>query len=109
VGRAIILALSLVASIAGLALFAGSWNVLICIGQRSLAVYVLHGFAVMAVRSLMHKLAIEPSVLLLPVLLAIAIGIAFATSLLDAPLNDMFRSMSAAMTKKGSARPGPSH
>lgn len=109
VGRAIMLALSLVASIAGLALFAGSWNFLIRIGQRSLAVYVLHGFAVMAVRSFMQKLAIGPSLLLLPMLLAVAVGIAFATSLLDAPLNDLFRSISAAIAKKTIARPGPSH
>jgi len=109
VGRVIILALSLVASIGGVALFAGSWNFLIRIGQRSLAVYLLHGFAVIAVRSLMQRLAIEPSLLLLPVLLAVTVGIAFTTSLLDAPLNDLFRSMGAIITRKGSARPGAPH
>jgi fucose 4-O-acetylase-like acetyltransferase len=109
VGRLLILALSLIASIAGLALFAGSWNFMIRIGQRSLAVYLLHGFAAIAVRSLLHKLAIEPSLLLLPMLLAVAVGIALTTSLLDAPLNDFFRSISTAIAKKGGARPGPLH
>jgi fucose 4-O-acetylase-like acetyltransferase len=109
VGRLLMLALSLVASIAALALFAGSWNFMIRIGQRSLAVYLLHGFAVIAVRSLLQRLAIEPSLLLLSMLLAVAVGIAYTTSLLDAPLNDVFRSISATIAKKAGVRPGPSH
>lgn len=92
-GRALLLVLSFACSAGALALFHFPQALLVKLGQRSLSVLVLHGFAVMVLSALVSRLQIAPSVLLLPVLLAISLSIAVAASLFDPWLNRLYEAI----------------
>lgn len=93
VGRALVLVLSFACGAGALALFYFPQALLSSLGQRSLSVLVLHGFVVMVLSALVNRMQIEPSALLLPVLLAISLSIAVATSLFDPWLNRLYEAI----------------
>lgn len=90
IGRALVLALSSVCAVGALALFRFRQPGLVKLGQRSLSVFVLHGFAVMGLAAVINRLHVEPSALLMPAWFAIALAIAVTTSLLDPWLNRLY-------------------
>jgi fucose 4-O-acetylase-like acetyltransferase len=78
-GRAIMLTISLFASLAALSLMSVRWRFLAYLGQRSLAIFVLHGLFVVAI----GKLHLEPSPGLLAGLFVLSVTIAALTAFCD--------------------------
>jgi len=97
VGRGVILVLSFAGACGALALFYFRQTLLIYLGQRSFTVFLLHGFAIKVLSFAMKRLQIEPSLPLLPALLAISLSIAVAASLLDPWLNRFFEAIGSGL------------
>lgn len=85
-GRALMLALSLAASLAAFAVMSTRMRVLAYLGQRSLSIFVLHGFFVIA----LGKVKLAPGPLLLPCLVVLACTIALATAWCDPYLGRLY-------------------
>jgi len=85
-GRGLMLAISLLASLAALAAMSVRSRFLACLGQRSLSIFVLHGFIIMA----LGKLKLAPSPLLLVALAALAVVIAVVTAFCDPYLSRLY-------------------
>src|SRR3954462_10989901 len=65
-GRGLVLVLSLVASIAFLALVPMKSRLLEYLGERSLSIFLLHGFVVMMMPAIIRKFDVRPTPVLLP-------------------------------------------
>lgn len=78
-GRALMLAISGFAALAAVSLLSVRWRLLAYLGQRSLAIFVLHGLLVMAI----GKLHLHPMPVLLPGLLLLSVLIAMLTAFFD--------------------------
>jgi fucose 4-O-acetylase-like acetyltransferase len=85
-GRAVMMALSLCASFAAVAIMGVQSRLLAYLGQRSLAIFVLHGLFVMA----LGKLKLTPSLILLAVLATAAFAIAVTTAWCDPYLTRLY-------------------
>jgi fucose 4-O-acetylase-like acetyltransferase len=85
-GRGLMLALSLLASFAALAVMSVRSRFLAWLGQRSLSIFVLHGFFIMA----LGKLKLAPGPLLLVGLAAVAVVIAAVTAFCDPYLGRLY-------------------
>ena len=92
-GRAVILILSFFASTSAIAIVYPGTRFLAFLGQRSLTIFVLHGFAVMAFTFMAKILRMEPSLMLMPLLIVVSLIIAFSASLCDARLISAFESI----------------
>lgn len=86
VGRLLMMGISLLASLAALSLMSVHWRFLALLGQRSLAILVLHGFFVMA----LAKLHLTPNFVLLPILFLSAVAIAGLSSCCDPYLTRVY-------------------
>jgi fucose 4-O-acetylase-like acetyltransferase len=86
-GRALILAISGFAALAAFSLMSVRWGLLAYLGQRSLAILVLHGLFVMA----LAKLHLHPTPALLPGLLLLSVLIAALTAYCDPFLTRLYK------------------
>lgn len=93
-GRLLVMLLSFVGCIAFLAVVKES-RALAYLGTRSMAIYLLHGFAIKAMASLAYRFSIPPEPYLLPAWLGLAAVISLAFAPLDKWLLDVFGRMSA--------------
>lgn len=100
-GRLLVLLLSFVSCVAFLAVVNES-RALAYLGSRSMAIYLLHGFAIKAMASLAYRFSIRPEPYLLPAWLGLAAAISLAFAPLDKWLLDVFGRMSAMLLKRSS-------
>jgi fucose 4-O-acetylase-like acetyltransferase len=96
-GRGLLIAASLAASLAFLSLFSIPSQLVAYLGQRSLSIFLLHGFAVLVVK----KLYLSPTVSNLTALLIGAIAIAFATAWTDPYLSRLYAAIARVGYKPG--------
>lgn len=90
VERAIIICLSIVASIGFSGLFLRYVPKLAYLGQRSLTIYIVHGVVALVVEKAIKALGLNPSLPMLSALLAFAILTAFALAPIDKPFKAIF-------------------
>lgn len=71
-------------------------------GRRTLSILILHGFVVLVCYKVFNVLgwSSSPSPLLFPVLLALAVAIAWGVSLLDGPFNRFFDWLAASLSRR---------
>jgi fucose 4-O-acetylase-like acetyltransferase len=80
IGRGLVLVLSLVASIAFLGLVPVKSRLLEYLGERSLSIFLLHGFVVMMMSAMVRKFDVPPAPVLLSLWFAFSVIIALATA-----------------------------
>jgi fucose 4-O-acetylase-like acetyltransferase len=99
-GRLLLLGLSFIGSLGFLAWIPAKSALLSFIGQRTMAIFILHGFFLMVFAKLVARFHVLPSLPLLPVLLLLAVVVASLLAPTDAWLNRVFSGVGAWLTKK---------
>lgn len=96
-GRAIALCLSLVAALGFLALVPKQAPLLVYLGQRSMVVYICHGFFILALTKMVQGMRDETALLLLPAWLLLATALCFSLARFNAPFKRAFAGAAAWM------------
>jgi fucose 4-O-acetylase-like acetyltransferase len=108
IGRALALLLAVLGSLGFIAWVPTRMASLAWLGQRTLAVYLLHGYVILALIRTVGRMPEVLAVRLLPVWMLGAVALAFGLARLDAPFKRAFSSMGEALMALGfrdSARP----
>ena len=100
VGRLGVLLLSALSCLGFMAIIPGKSRWLARLGRRTLTIFVLHGFLVLVCYKLFNIAGwVKPSLALTPVLVILAVGIAWSLSLLDGPYNRFFDFLAARLSR----------